>query len=167
MKKFFAFVIAMAMTVAANAALVTFENNGQDILAMPGDIVVLNLVADSGMMSIDASASFDGDAAWVGNSRSTNADSSFSNDTVMNGNKIQVAYAAFGTLAPNLGSLSIQYNGGIVVVNLMPEYALGGSIMDDFSTPADVEGMVRIVPEPMTMSLLGLGGLFAARRRRA
>lgn len=167
MKKFFAFVVAMAMTVVANAGLVTFEKNGQTIVAAPGDVIVLNLVADTGMMSIDASASFVGDAAWVGNTQSSNVDASFMKPTVIEGNKIQVAYAAFGTLAPSLGSFSIRYNGGTVDVVLSPEFVLGGSIADDFMTAADVAGQVTIVPEPMTMALLGLGGLVAARRRNA
>jgi len=59
---------------------------------------------------------------------------------------------------------------GDVIISVLPNTAAGGSLYVDGMTMYDGDfgtAIVHQIPEPMTMSLLALGGLGLIRRRRA
>jgi hypothetical protein len=73
---------------------------------------------------------------------------------------------ATGNLFAVIGFVDVAYTGLEQVVAIGPGMTFGGSYLTDGSPPIYSQGVVTIIPEPMTIALLGLGGLFMLRRRK-
>lgn len=181
MKKFFAFVVAMAMTVVANAGLLSFtisDDNAsfgvQGTNAMMGDFIVetsLPVAFDAfnapatypsllGTLTGVPSA-WAGAPSYLGNGKYTFLTAApYGAYTVGTGTFDIIAglTAAGYTFSAEAGEIAINLvASGVSVTGNGTDYVQGGTVLDT----------IYAVPEPMTMSLLGLGGLVAARRRRA
>ncbi len=142
----------------------------------PSDVILLEVTSDVPL----AALSFDLNSSHGGTAN---------NPAIINPN-FDNAFGAPGTVV-NAGGLLIQSVVGIlagvtdvpvaglhwVVEYHVPQvppsteiqlFATNNQSADGTFSPVAIEGtVIHVIPEPMTMSLLGLGGLALARRRRA
>ena len=156
MKKFLILLLVLGLTSAANAAL-TWSVDDVEIII--GNTAVVQLVSDSDQPYT---------SQWVG------ADSSLVAEIT---SMAVLPAAAEGTAVP-----SAAYPGWWVVeaVDFTPpsDIAVGDhfdvtisglalgtyTINSDYGTGDNL--LITVIPEPMTIALLGLGGLFMLRRRK-
>jgi hypothetical protein len=73
---------------------------------------------------------------------------------------------ATGNTALIVGFVDIAFTGAPQIVSIAAGSTYGGSYDVTGTPPIFSQGIVEIVPEPMTIALLGLGGLFMLRRRK-
>ena len=176
MKKFFAFVLVMAMTTiaSANVANLTWAvDTDAKTLTFSSEVPLSQI--DLGEMVIDA-----GSLTFVSKNDNLGAGSNGFSGADVNGQAgfemytpgsiIAFSWAATGATKAS-GVIATFAFDGATGVTLNPEVNLGSGV-GSFAQFADgsvqdLTGTYIPLPEPMTMSLLGLGGLVAARRRRA
>ena len=175
MKKLLAVVLLVAMASAANAALVmTLDNTSPN----PGDVVTATISSDAIInYGINITVAHRGTTVpgsiadlatgpysptfgpWA-------AGFPFKTETPDTAQFDGVAQGA--PLGPvNAGDIwSFQFTAPQVLGDYMAETIDGGAD-DIFDATMRPKAAYSVVPEPMTMSLLGLGGLALIRRRRA
>ncbi len=205
MKKFFAFVLVMAMStvVFASAAnpvvslVIPGETAVDGIYTLPAGVYDVELVVgrNAYMYGETPYPAFDGYqvSSIAASMETTNCSLQitddglpFTTDVIMYGDGVApgannslslIQAVSLSDMGPDFViayNFQVVYDGvGTAVVDLglvgTSQYRAAAA-----STGAGYEGMIEaslgdlvIVPEPMTMSLLGLGGLVAVRRRRA
>ena len=186
MKKFFAFVLVMAMAVVASAstaplAFTSVEDGDamfgieatNGLIGMAVKLVATGEVAID-YSTMDAAATFPGPFVKYGAPWSAFSGAPMYSD--VNGN-----ISCLTSLAPNQGEGQFGIVSAITAL-IDPSYYLSsspeGAVGQIDMVAVDVNDGVNniqsgvldsiyVVPEPITMSLLGLGGLVVARRRRA
>ena len=187
MKKLLVLVLMLAMTQLASGAII-FDFIPGD--ALPGATITISLVANDGeqvsgaMIALltdngGAAGTKIGSAApgsW--DAKFTTKDSGYNGSAVGYGAGDLVAASGYTAVGlPATGTLySYNYTIAATAVNLevinftIHDIAAYGWVSDvtleDGSKIVPADFAVTVVPEPMTIALLGLGGLFLLRRRR-
>ncbi len=184
MKKLLVLLLVFAMASWANAAIVSFS--AED--GLPGDTIGITVSSDEqvvGMMLARITDNgFGGTAnpgAW--NTLFVTADAGYNGgaygfgvgDLVIATGAVTPGIYATGTLYTYAYDIPSDAAFGATItftVEDLAEYFYFSSIsylVGDVATPMSTTGMeftATVIPEPMTIALLGLGGLFLLRRRR-
>ena len=178
MRKLLALVIVLAFVSTASAASVRFEvapgtpTFGGGGSYSFGQVITINLIADFAVQSFSVSIAGNyGTAVAAG---PVNADFVvFPNSGTMNtgGNLITGATGAVAFGSPNVDAEEILYSFDYLVphlpysTNIVIDDVGFVSILGGGTSIDDVDAFVVHTPEPMTIGLLGLGGLFLRRRK--
>ncbi len=187
MKKLLALVMVLALTgVTFGSPLSLVAPNAGDLGSMTnkagaGDVIRVYVNSSVSLGTLDIAVSLDDGAAItaaMGVADCANygwgADASI--DPTISGSQALIAaanYSAVTTAGANIAYVDITMSGltDEVVVSLeLISNVMGGTFDGEWSEiPQGQAGSITLyqVPEPMTMSLLGLGGLALIRRRRA
>ena len=175
MKKLLAVLLVLGIANAVSAAVV-LDPAMDGIVLDPSDTILIPIITDDSLYGLNAAVVVvSGPGSIVGASGTAAAgelgwDPTLSFDPAVDGQRAEIGFGTFG--APGTGQVGfIEFHcdgEGPVVLEIQPAYGFGGSAKTDFTEP-QIGGTITIVqtPEPMTMSLLGLGGLALIRRRRA
>lgn len=180
MKKIMVTFLAVAlMSSFASAALIAPQINGQvvtEITLQPSDTIEIDLITDVGLYGIDAIVDIEGPGSLdlTGNTAQASAgygwDASLSFDPAVLPTGVEFGYGNFsGNNGPIVLPLIFHCDGpGDVLLTFRNGTAFGGTSDFSFgSVPIEGQILIHQIPEPMTLSLLGLGGLGLLRRRRA
>jgi hypothetical protein len=177
MKKLLALLLVLGMSSLASATTVSLTDEGMTIDATPGDTVTLTISSDAtpGIVAFDAiitvtggdiiSAAMDGGDADYG---TYGWDVGFPIYAIGVGtSSVEIGGGNFmGNVNTIIGWVDVAYEGGTQVVDIAPGVAHGGNGDTGLNPLTYSSGVVTIVPEPMTIALLGLGGLALLRRRK-
>ena len=160
MKKLFALLVILALCGAANAAIVSTEDSVQ--VPMGGDIqtgTTLGLYTTTAILSYDIGIEATGSVTLNVSGITFPLVFEFAGKIVEGdplGYTVRVSASQFfgGALGPN----QIVNNIGVSGVGALEFY-----LMDEQGAPTSL-GSVTVIPEPMTIAFLALGGLFIRRR---
>jgi hypothetical protein len=185
MKKFFVLLLVMALAPLANADLTLSAPGG----AAPGDTIGVSLVTTAGelvssvvlaLVTDNGGNGFPG----VATPGSWNPDFTLSTDPGANGGgfgfgngdivaatgEADAGDSATGTLYSYTYTIDIGAALGSTInftIEDIPAFQLFSTAFDVQGAPIAMSGTsVEVVPEPMTLCLLGLGGLFLRRRKK-
>ncbi len=177
MKKFLALVLVLALASMAHAGpVLTIRVGGVDVgsdyTIQPSDNITIGVYSDgiggtngkySGAMVINPYASDTGAGSWVASSEamyspplvlSTGASVSISGPTLL--------FIATNTVIADSVGAGIGFD---ALFHCDGEGDVTIVIFDDVFGPVDTL-TIHQIPEPMTVALLGLGGLFLRRRKK-
>ncbi len=178
MKKLFVVLVVLALCSTANATVIALVDAGTVIVANPGDVIKLDIEqvpTSPGLICFDAIVTVTGGDIITkamnpiddpGNPNAYGWDmSSFIVDPICVGTcVVELGGAAF-SYYQIIGYVEVSYTGGTQIVSLAAGQGIAGSYCCDYTVPAFSTGVVTIVPEPMTIALLGLGGLLLRSRK--
>ena len=187
MRKLLVLFAVMAMTSVASAQLIDLQIaslNGEpidpvkEITIEPSDIIDMDIVImDTTLLTIDTIVRVNGMASllldagslaeitWVGD------DEGFRGPPTPLGADLALGTGNFNGMSGLVIDhilLHCDDEPGVVTVSLVPNTMFGGTFNPDGSPYTGAWGSVTVhqVPEPMTIALLGLGGLVLLRRRK-
>ncbi len=180
MKKLLIMMLVLCVTSLASATTISLTDEGTQVSANPGDTVRLTISSDGatalGIISMDTVITVTTGDIISGAMNLTDCatygwDPGFSdNPKFLGTSSVAVAGGSSnfttGNIAALVGYVDVAYTGGVQVVSIAAGMNWGGSYLLDGSSPVYSQGIVEIVPEPMTIALLGLGGLLMLRRRK-
>jgi hypothetical protein len=193
MKKVIALILFLLMASVASAGIAFRGPNGESVIwALPGDVVTINLVATGVCYGFDLDAigvTTIGGPAGTATLGTFNPAMTISNPGYLeNGNGVLIDFVAAYVMntAPAAGSVLYTFRYQVPAIATyfyratiapLPKGATWYSVLDNMTyevvNPPEgnvagvslpVEGVVIQTPEPMTLGLLGLGGLFLRRR---
>jgi len=181
MKKLLVLVLVLAMTQLSWAGIATLRVAGGGDEFMPSDMITIEIVtAFEGGTDTTGSLSMDYVLATSGEAISTWINPGF-NDIGnpglvlgnVGGNLVQGVAGTITTSAPDIGSGEVLWSMVFHVPDLPASTIIEISTQNFFAAPTDFSDMametnvltLHIIPEPITMTLLGLGGLFLRRRK--
>ena len=179
MKKLFAVLMVLCLCGAVSASMISLELEGTQIIAAPGDDVIINIATDTPLYGLDAVVTVtNGDII----NKAMNPIDDPGNPNAYGWDMVGYPITPIGVPGPvvevggttftgesNLicGYVVVAFTGtGPQVVSVAAGVKHGGSFDNEYNTPDFSTGIVEIIPEPMTIALLGLGGLFLLRRRK-
>lgn len=184
MRKLLVLVLVFAMTSWANAAVVSFSAAD----GLPGDTIGITVSSDEQVagviLALITDNGFGGTAnpgAWnttftVANAGYNGGASGFgTGDLIMADGSISLGFPATGLLYSYSYDIPSDAVVGSIItftVGDLAEYGIASSIgylVEGATAQMSLTGMefaATVIPEPMTIALLGLGGLFLLRRRR-
>ena len=176
MKKLFALLVVLALCGAANAATISLVREGETIGMTAGGTITLEIETTSALWSMDTIYTVSGDATITAAMDPTTAGPPYGWDTTMfpvyptgvPGKVVEIGGTLFMGEADGLvGFVTVTYGSGEVVISIAEGNNIGTN-RDNTGQPGTVDfsqGVVTLIPEPMTIALLGLGGLFIRRRK--
>lgn len=184
MKKLLSLFIVMLMVSAASAGIVRLEVNGEGAAPTSGDAIevtagsdiVINILADTGIFQIEADILGNAGTAKTPitvnttfNTASPLASEGFiKNDgTQLITGIVQLCVQDFVT---NVPAGEVLYSFTYTVPETLGVMEISGTNIyasfNDFSTSDSMQPVfLNVVPEPMTIALLGIGGLFLRRKK--
>jgi len=173
MKKLLAVLMVLGICGSASATNVSLEGAGTTIVAPPG-VVTINILTDADLICLDALITVTGgdvivDALSTATASAHGWDPTISFDPKNLGTAAVEIGGGLGmglNSGPVVGFVDVQYTGGTQLVSIAGALGFGGSYDSNAKTPDFSAAVVEIIPEPMTIALLGLGGLFLLRRRK-
>lgn len=181
MKKMLTLVLLLAIACGVSASSVTLvgiapgEPGSVENPLYESDTIQIQVTTDTTLVGLDAILTVaSGPGTIVGaiglaDAVSYGWDEGLSFDPIVTGQSAEIGMGNFGGNAgPIVGYYELHCDGpGDVVVTLSSGSYFGGSMDINYGTP-DIYGelVIHQVPEPMTMGLLGLGGLFLRRRKK-
>jgi cyclic lactone autoinducer peptide len=176
MKKLVSLLLVLAVTSVASASMVWIDQGDVPLeeKLWPSDTVVVPVYTDTALLGLDCTLTLTGPATIVDAlSKSTAAaygwDSGFTYDPVLPGAAVEIGAGNFsGAPGPLVGFFLVHCDGyGDVTATLTASTGYGGSMDITYGVP-QIGGQIIIpqMPEPMTIALLGLGGLVLLRRRK-
>jgi hypothetical protein len=175
MKKFMTILLVLAMASVASASSVWIDQGdvpGDPL--RPSDEIVIPVYTDTTLLGLDVTLTLVGPGTIVGaldkaTAASYGWDPGFTFDPTLPGAAVEIGAGNFsGAPGPVVGFYLIHCDDyGPVTATLTASTGYGGSMDVTFGTP-QIGGTITIhqVPEPMTVALLGLGGLALLRRRK-
>jgi len=180
MKKLLVLMLVLGMASMANATIMNLTLYSADdyTLVAPGTVITVTLTTDQTVKSFgDSSTSgFDmtasgtntatiGSGGWqVGNLGASDDGTEAGGDIIGAYMLVEMGYEyAAGTILYSF-SATINEDGHIGMANVACQDPVGG-MPPPWYTIGTITGLDVTVPEPMTIALLGLGGLFLRRRR--
>lgn len=180
MKKLLSFMLVLCIAGIASASSVTLvpilpnDPGGIENPLHPSETILVYATSDTGLIGLDAILTVTSGPGQIvaaiskANCAELGWDPSLSFDPAVAPGQAEVGLGTFG--APPVGPVAwyeVHCNGpDPVVVTLSPGTQFGGSMDSLYGVP-QIGGSVTIyqTPEPMTVALLGLGGLFLRRRK--
>jgi hypothetical protein len=182
MKKLLSFMLVFCIAGIASASSVTLvpilpnDPGGIENPLHPSETILVYATSDTGLIGLNATLTLSGPGHIVGASGIPHAaalgwDPTLSFDpkpSVQYPGGLEIGMGTFGL--PAIGQVAwweIHCNGpDPVIVTLNADTGYGGSMDQNYQVP-QIGGSVTIyqTPEPMTVALLGLGGLFLRRRK--
>jgi len=174
MKKIFAVLIVLCLCGAANATVVSLVDEGSIIDAsLTGGVVKLEITSDTSLAVINAIVAITGDGAISGAMSLADCadygwDPTLSMDPIYGAMQVEFGGGTMGAARVGPAAyVEITYTGPFnLVISLVGDGTQGGTFDGMYSPVTYSQGVVTIVPEPMTIALLGLGGLALLRRRK-
>jgi len=179
MKKLLVLVLVLAMTQLSLAGLATLRIAGNDVKNdyTPSDIITIELVADFGVGSIgidQVNGNPPGGMASAPALNSLFVDQPVNPGVIKNQGPLLIqgvaGFTALGSADIPAGQLlwSFEFHVPDLPPSTWIEITTSGAFLaaGDFSDMSDGTNavMIHIIPEPVTIALLGLGGLFLRRR---
>ncbi len=165
MRKFFILIMVLGMASAANAVIIEVDGQTADAVNI-GETAVITVVSEDasswlGYILVDAGSP--GVLSDITNldAAGNMADFSPYSDDYGTGYEFNVAMSPGGDPAIAVGyQFTMTFSGA-----LLDETSTISLYVDPDVTPA-ASVVVTVIPEPMTILLLGLGGLFLRRRKQ-
>jgi len=183
MKKLLILLLVLGITSLASATTVSLTAQGTTIVVPVNTKVFLTISSDAGtggnlgILAFDAVITVSGTPDIISDGMDAlDADyqTTYSWDPTMpcyiigqGTSSVEIGGGNFGgNMLPIVGWVEVDYQGGTQLVSIAGGVAHGGH-GDVMMNPLSFNpGVVTIIPEPMTIALLGLGGLFLLRRRK-
>ena len=173
MKKLFVVLTVLCLCGAVNASMVSLVDEGKVIDAsLTGGIVKLEITSDAGLAGMNLIVGITGDGTISGAMDLADCadygwDPDYSGPAIYEAMQVEIIGGGLANISGPAGYVEITYAGPFdVVVSLVGDGTRGGTWGADYKKATYSPGVVTIIPEPMTIALLGLGGLFLLRRRK-
>jgi hypothetical protein len=165
-------VAVLGMASAARATTVRLTDEGTVIYATAGSIVKLTISSDAPLAALDAVISVTGgdvinaainpsDCAAYG----WNPAISYNPTGVLTSSAEIGLGNSMGNSNGIVGYVDVAYTGGDLSVSIAAGSLFGGSVDINYIEPTFSTGVVTVIPEPMTVALLGLGVAMVRRKR--
>ena len=186
MKNLLTILLVLAMASAASASAVWLEVDPQDAKDsyMPSDVITINVVADFVVGGLTTNIGADGGTAQaVGTLHPNLKTALFYEGDLINAGGVLISNISGGAMVgqpgvpisavlysfefhvPQVDESTIITIDDITDFTTQPPMSTGVSSTDYMTYLTDIGALEIHVPEPMTIALLGLGGLFLRRRR--